>query len=155
MWLVIGVVLVVSKHIQVNTSSLTSELFENADGTMCPVPCLFGVYPGHILGQDDERRLAGLGWMKDITLTESNLSGWFDMNGQGVTFFADSTKVAIYQEIWDGFSSQQRAFLQLSFGDIIANIGSPSVVLSKDDFGRYGTRKSISTYILVIGLQAV
>jgi hypothetical protein len=106
----------------------------NPDGSYCEKPCLFGIYPGVIQQSEDEKRLSQFPWMKDVTLSKGDLSGWFDIAGQNATFFATSnSSVAFYLEIWDGFVPQQVSFPQPSLGDVLGTFGVPSFVNWKDN----------------------
>ncbi len=114
--------------------SLLRIMLTNPDGSSCERPCLFGIHPGVAQQADDEKRLARFSWIRDVTLSQSDLEAWFDIAGQNATFFASSnSRVAFYLEIWDGFVPQPVSFPQPSLGDVLATFGVPRLANWKND----------------------
>src|SRR5215472_10032232 len=110
------------------TSLLLHVLFTNPDGSSCEKPCLFGIQPGKVQQIEDKQRLERLLWMKDVSLSDGDLRGWFDIAGQNATFYANSnSEVAVVLEIWDGFVPQSISFPQPSLADVLATFGNPDL----------------------------
>jgi len=110
------------------TTLLLHVLFTNPDGSACEKPCLFGIRPGKVQQIEDKQRIEQLPWMKDVTLSNGDLSGWFDIAEQNATFFATANSdVAIFTEIRDGFVPQSISFPQPSLADVLATCGNPDL----------------------------
>jgi hypothetical protein len=101
-------------------------LFANSDGSPCYELCLFGIYPADVKQAEDQQRLAQLPWMREVTLRHEALSGWFDVTGTSFTFYANSTYVAVYEELDDNFVAQPIAFARPTLGDVFVAFGSPT-----------------------------